>query len=57
MSGIAEPRLVLRCNCGWEVHGTRSEIVPATREHVRDVHWQDVSDEEVLELAEPDPAS
>jgi predicted small metal-binding protein len=43
---------VLRCSCGWEARGTRAEIVPATQEHVRDVHWQDVSEEEVLERVE-----
>jgi predicted small metal-binding protein len=57
MGGPGDPRLVLRCNCGWEVRGTRAEIVPAAQEHVRDVHWHEVSEEEVLELAEPDPAA
>jgi predicted small metal-binding protein len=49
-----ERRLHLRCNCGWEARGTRAEIVTATQEHVRDVHWQEVSEEEVLERAEPE---
>jgi predicted small metal-binding protein len=56
MSGESDERrrLQLRCNCGWEAHGTRAEIVPATQEHVRDVHWQEVTEEEVLERAEPE---
>jgi len=56
MADESEPqrRFHLRCNCGWEVRGTRAEIVPATQEHVRDVHWQEVTDDEVLERAEPE---
>jgi crotonobetainyl-CoA:carnitine CoA-transferase CaiB-like acyl-CoA transferase/predicted small metal-binding protein len=47
--------LAIRCNCGWHVEGTKAEVVPATQEHVRDVHWQEVSEEDVLEQAEPRP--
>jgi predicted small metal-binding protein len=54
MSDANEPRLRLRCNCGWEVRGPRSEVARATQEHVRDVHWQEVTEEEALERAEPD---
>jgi len=46
-------QLRVRCNCGWHVEGTKDEIVPATQEHVRDVHWQELSEEDVLEQAEP----
>jgi predicted small metal-binding protein len=55
MSGSTERagKLAIRCNCGWEVHGSEDEIVPPTQEHVRDVHWQEVSREDVLEMAEP----
>ena len=54
-SDSRERRYRLRCNCGWEARGVRSEIVPATQEHVRDVHWQEVGQDEVLERAEPEP--
>ena len=51
--GNGRARLAIRCNCGWHVEGTEDEIVPPTQEHVRDVHWQEVSREDVLEMAEP----
>jgi predicted small metal-binding protein len=48
-------RLRLLCNCGWRAVGTAAEIVPATQQHVREVHWQEVTEADVLELAEPVP--
>ncbi len=52
----AARKLTIRCNCGWEIHGSEDEIVTPTQEHVRDVHWQEVSREDVLEMAEADEA-
>jgi predicted small metal-binding protein len=48
-----EQRLAVNCNCGWHVEGTRDEIVVPTQDHVRSVHWQELSEEEVLEQAVP----
>jgi predicted small metal-binding protein len=53
MTEAKSPRLVIHCNCGWEVQGSEDEIVAPTQEHVLKVHWQDVTREEVLEMAEP----
>jgi predicted small metal-binding protein len=51
--GGPERKLAIECNCGWEIHGSEHEIVVPTQEHVRDVHWQDVTREDVLEMAVP----
>ena len=51
--GDESRRLRIECNCGWEISGSVSEIVPATQEHVLEVHWQEVTEEDVLEMAEP----
>jgi hypothetical protein len=46
-----EPRLRVRCACGWEVVGTEDQVVPATQEHGRRTHNMSATREEVLALA------
>lgn len=53
MSHDPETRLSIECNCGWSVSGTAAEIVAPTQEHVLQVHWQEVGEEDVLEMAVP----
>ena len=51
--GAPSDRIQVNCNCGWNAKGDPDEVVARTREHVRDVHWQEVEREDVLEMAEP----
>jgi hypothetical protein len=50
-----EPRLRVRCVCGWEVVGTEDEVVPATQEHGRRTHNMSATREEVLAMASGAP--
>ncbi len=46
--------MVVRCQCGgFEARGTEAELIPAVRQHGRDVHNMDVTDEQVLAMAGP----
>jgi predicted small metal-binding protein len=47
---MTEPRLRVRCACGWEVVGTEDEIVPATQEHGRRTHNMSATRDEVLAM-------
>ena len=44
---------VVRCECGYEVRGPVSELVPALQEHGRDAHNMQVTREKVLAMARP----
>jgi hypothetical protein len=50
-----EPRLRVRCACGWEVVGTEYEVVPATQAHGRRTHNMNATRDEVLAMAAPEP--
>jgi predicted small metal-binding protein len=43
----------VRCECGWTVQGEDAELIAAVREHGRMAHGMDVTDEQVLAMAEP----
>ncbi len=45
--------LVVVCECGFEIRGTESEVVEATRQHGREAHNMDVTREHVLSMARP----
>ena len=48
-----EEQISIECNCGWETAGAVAEVVQATQEHVLRVHWQEVTEQDVLEMAQP----
>jgi len=41
------------CECGWSAEGEAAELITAVREHGRTAHGMDVTDEQVLAMAEP----
>jgi predicted small metal-binding protein len=41
------------CHCGWHTAGTKADVVSETQEHVMKVHWVEVDEEDVLEMATP----
>ena len=41
------------CECGWSAEGEDAELITAVREHGRTAHGMDVTDEQVLAMAEP----
>ena len=45
--------LIAFCACGLELRGTREELIPLVRQHGRDVHNMDVTDEQVIAMAKP----
>jgi predicted small metal-binding protein len=45
--------LEITCHCGWHTAGTNADVVRETQEHVMKVHWVEVDEEDVLELATP----
>jgi hypothetical protein len=50
---MAEQQLKVTCHCGWNVTGTKAEVVAETQAHVQKVHWTDADEEDILELATP----
>jgi hypothetical protein len=52
---MTSQRLSVTCHCGWNVIGTKDEVVAETRAHVMKVHWTDADEEDILELATPLP--
>ena len=43
------------CHCGWNVTGTKDEVVTETKAHVLKAHWTEADDEDILELVTPVP--
>ena len=43
------------CHCGWNVTGTKDEVVTETQAHVLKVHWTEADEEDILEIATPVP--
>ena len=39
------------CQCGWRTNGTQDEVVAAVKEHGRTAHSQELSTEQVMEIA------
>jgi predicted small metal-binding protein len=48
-----EGKLVVSCECGFEVRGTADEIVPALQKHAGESHNMKVTREQVLARARP----
>ena len=45
--------LVVRCDCGFEAHGTEDQLIPMVQKHGRDAHNMEVSRDQVLAMARP----
>ena len=43
-----------RCACGWEVSGSRDEVVDATIDHGRRIHNMEATREQVLAALDAD---
>jgi len=43
--------LIVTCVCGYEVRGTADQLIPQVRQHGRDLHNMDVTDEQVLAMS------
>ncbi len=51
---MSEPEnLKIDCHCGWNTAGPKPDVVRQTQEHVMKVHWVEVDEEDVLEMATP----
>ena len=48
---MTDPRLRLECHCGWNTEGDRDAVVRETQAHVLKVHWTEVDEADVLEMA------
>jgi predicted small metal-binding protein len=46
-------QLVVRCECGFEARGTRTELIPAVQKHGREAHNMEATPEQVLAMARP----
>jgi hypothetical protein len=49
--------LIVTCACGLEIRGPADQIVARVRQHGRDLHNMDVTDEQALAMARPAPAA
>lgn len=45
--------LLVKCECGFEVRGTETELVPLVQKHGREAHNMDATPEQVLAMARP----
>jgi hypothetical protein len=52
---MTDQQFEVTCPCGWNVTGTKSQVVIATQAHVLKVHWTDADEEDILEMATPVP--
>jgi hypothetical protein len=50
---MTDQRFKVTCHCGWNVTGTRDEVVNETRAHVLKSHWTEAEEEDILEMAVP----
>ena len=44
--------LTVRCECGFEVHGSEDEVVDAMQDHARNAHNMKATREQILDRAE-----
>lgn len=49
------PRKVARCFCGFVTSGEEDEMVVALQAHVREDHNEELSRQDALAMAEPEP--
>jgi len=54
-AGMSDERLQVTCHCGWNVTGTKAEVIAETQDHALKVHWADADEEDILEMAVPAP--
>jgi hypothetical protein len=52
---VTDQQLKVTCHCGWNVTGTKEQVVRDTQAHVLKVHWTDADEEDILEMAIPWP--
>ena len=46
---------VIKCDCGFVVRaGSDDELIKAAHDHAREVHSMDLTEEQVLSMAEPE---
>jgi predicted small metal-binding protein len=50
---LDQARLVVRCECGFEVCGPAEQPVPAVQKHGREAHNMQATPEQVLAMARP----
>jgi predicted small metal-binding protein len=48
---LTDRRLRLECHCGWNTEGDQDAVVRETQAHVLKVHWTEVDEADVLEMA------
>jgi predicted small metal-binding protein len=41
------------CQCGYRARGSKDEVVREIQQHAREAHQRELSEAEVLEIAEP----
>ena len=39
------------CPCGWRTHGSKAAVVAAVMEHGRTAHGQQLTEEQIMDLA------
>jgi len=50
---VTTEKLKVTCHCGWNVIGSRSEVISETQDHALKVHWADADEEDILDMAVP----
>ncbi len=47
-----DPKLTVRCECGFETHGSEDEVVEAMQDHAVNAHNMKATREQILARAE-----
>jgi predicted small metal-binding protein len=46
-----ESQWQVTCPCGWRTRGTRNEVVQAVQAHGQSAHGQELTEQQVMDLA------
>lgn len=56
MQDQSDAQWQVTCPCGWRTHGTKDAVVASVQEHGKTEHGQQLTEQQVMELAVEVPA-
>ena len=51
MQDRSDAQWQVTCPCGWRTHGTRASVITTVQEHGRTEHSQELTEQQVMDLA------
>ena len=56
MQDRSDAQWQVTCPCGWRTHGTKEAVVASVQEHGKTQHGQELTEQQVMDLATEVPA-